>query len=129
MRDREQRAEEMRREAAKPFARSRDDADLDAALKGATLGHNMALAMSGLATASAPKVVASRACCAERTRFGDPMAGKVRQKPVQQEQVIPDHMLERMKKGGFVIPQVRAAVLVQAVCGDMCGLLQPEHDD
>ena len=34
MRDREQRTQEMQREAAKPFARTRDDADLEAALKG-----------------------------------------------------------------------------------------------
>ena len=34
MHEREQRRDELRREAAKPFARTRDDADLEASLRG-----------------------------------------------------------------------------------------------
>ena len=44
------------------------------------------------------------------------MAGKVQQKAAPLEQVIPDHMLKRMQKSGFIIPQVCASLLLCTAC-------------
>jgi hypothetical protein len=43
---------------------------------------------------------------ADRARFGDPMAHLVRQKEAAPPPpVIPERMVEQMKKSGFVVPQ------------------------
>lgn len=49
MRAREERAEAMRKEAAKPFARTRDDADLDAELRSMCMRYQLYARMHDLA--------------------------------------------------------------------------------
>ncbi|KAK9805845.1 hypothetical protein WJX73_006982 [Symbiochloris irregularis] len=76
MRDRAVRQEEMQREAAKPFARTKDDADLDSALRererfGDPMAH---LVRRRQAQAPAPAIV-------------------------------PEHMAKQMRKSGFMVPQ------------------------
>ena len=78
IREREARAEEMRRDAAKPFARTADDVDIDRAFRERTrFGDPMA------------HLVARR------------------QKDAPPLPVIPEHMRKLMRKSGFVVPQVR----------------------
>ena len=77
MREREARAEEMQREAAKPFARTADDVDIDRAYRERVrFGDPMAH-----------------------------LAAK-RQRDAPPPPVVPEHMRKLMRKSGFVVPQV-----------------------
>ncbi|BDA46790.1 probable BUD13 homolog [Coccomyxa sp. Obi] len=76
MREREVRTEEMRREAAKPFARTADDVDIDQAYRERVrFGDPMAH-----------------------------LAAK-RQRDAPPPPVVPEHMRKLMRKSGFVVPQ------------------------
>ena len=44
--------------------------------------------------------------CADRVRFGDPMAHLARKKTQElAAPIVPAHMAKQMKKSGFIIPQ------------------------
>lgn len=84
MREREARAEEMQRDAAKPFARTADDMDIDRAYRERVrFGDPMAH-----------------------------LAAK-RQRDAPPPPVVPEHMRKLMRKSGFVVPQVRTQALLK----------------